>query len=123
MTQLEDFSKERMKKISERRKGRAQQEQSQQIVQEVTPYVWIPGMDFPYFIDEQEVKENREAPPSRSISGVASYRNSELENLNINIPQTGAYGNSSSERRSPRQRSPRSRSPRSPRSPRSIFEQ
>jgi len=119
MAQLQDFSKERMKRLSERRKGRSQQEQPQQVVQEVTPYVWIPGMDFPYFIDEQ-VEEKYEAPPSRSISGVASYRNPELENLNINIPQTGVYGNSSSEKRSPRERSPRSRSPRSPRS---IFEQ
>lgn len=102
MKQIKKFGEERTKKLSERR--------GQVYSEEVKPYIWIPGMEFPYYQEEEEKKEIESNPLSRAPSDMEySYRNirNPLSPLRIEIPQSGVYGNSSSEKRSPRSKSPR----------------
>jgi hypothetical protein len=88
MKQLKKYGEERKKKLSERRRP-------EQTYQEPTPYMWVPGMEFPYFLDQEEQQS--------SVGDVSS--------LSISIPPRNE--DSSSEKRSPR-----SKSPKSPKTPR-----
>lgn len=106
MKQLKKYGEERRKKFSERR-------QTEQSYQEPMPYMWIPGMEFPYMIEE-EGKYEEVNIPSRANSGYeVSYRSSESPSLSINVPPVGVYGRETSSEK----RSPRSKSPKSPKTP------
>jgi hypothetical protein len=88
MKQLKKYGEERQKKFSERRRP-------EQTYKEPMPYMWVPGMEFPYFLDQEE---------QQSSAG-------DVSSLSINIPPRNE--DSSSEKRSPR-----SKSPKSPKTPR-----
>jgi hypothetical protein len=88
MKQLKKYGEERQKKFSERRRP-------EQTYKEPMPYMWVPGMEFPYFLDQEE---------QQSSAG-------DVSSLSINIPARNE--DSSSEKRSPR-----SKSPKSPKTPR-----
>jgi len=105
--QLQKYGEERKKKFSERRQTSS--------YQDPMPYIWIPGMDFPYMIEDEESKsQEANIPPSRMNSEIdLSYRSGTRTPLNIEIPRTGVYGRDSSSEK----RSPRSKSPKSPKTP------
>lgn len=82
MKQLKKYGEERRKKFSERR-------QTEQTYQEPMPYMWVPGMEYPYFLEQEE----QQSP-------------SDVSSLSISIPSRNE--DSSSEKRSPRSKSPKS---------------
>lgn len=82
MKQLKKYGEERRKKFSERR-------QTEQTYQDPMPYMWVPGMEFPYFLEQEE----QQSP-------------SDVSSLSISIPSRNE--DSSSEKRSPRSKSPKS---------------
>lgn len=82
MKQLKKYGEERRKKFSERR-------QTEQTYQDPMPYMWVPGMEYPYFLEQEE----QQSP-------------SDVSSLSISIPSRNE--DSSSEKRSPRSKSPKS---------------